>query len=219
MLRELFKQKVYDQYGHTWNDTQHSGQWWYSKESWKCKLRKDHIDVLRKGNRDGYDPTMLFHLLLYSSLALLITEIPGVQCILQAGSNIVQCQIQGKAQLSRHLNPEDEVYFDFGSVSCRYQISKVRGTKLYLVVPFDQKQVQGVATAPFKATIFRCTEEWYAVYRLSVIRNDEFAHCTAARMSGKMLDKCMKNIQEVYQILRLPQRLSKHIDHIRKGGY
>jgi hypothetical protein len=214
MLRELFKQKVYDQYGHTWSDNQFSGNWLMKKECWQSRLARTQTKTLSKGDSNEFDPTLLFHLLLYSSLSLLTDEIQNVQCTLVPHSKLVQCRT--KQRMFTFLHNGDEVIFDFGKASYKEAIHRVQSAALCLKWLFDPKKVPGVTS--FVAKIFRCTDEWHAVYDLSMIRNDGFAHCTSACVSAGDLQWYTTEIKHAFKKLQRSQKLIDHVEAVSKGG-
>lgn len=214
MLRELFKQKVHDQYGHKWSDNQLSGKWLMDRECWKSKLTTTQTNKLSRGDSNEFDPTLLFHVLLYSSLSLLTEEIPNVLCTLVPQSKIVQCKSSRK--MFSILRNKAEVIFDFGQISYKEVISQVHSATLCLARLFDPKRVPGITT--YVAKMFRCTDEWHAVYELSRIRNDGFAHCTSTRVSTGDLQWYTTQITRAFKTLKSSQTSIDHIEAVSKGG-
>ena len=184
-MREVFKDEVQKKYQYSWIDGVPSGIWLRGIEKWTRKIGSEQKKLLYTGNSAEWDPTLLFHILLYSSLCLFVEEIPGTtfqpkskQIVAVSplpGSLGNKVIIQSKTGDSIHI-----VGFIYSSPTCLQLEKSVR-----------------IFALP-NAKVYRCKSEWYVVDRLRIMRNEKFAHVKAASRSDSDFKQFVVDVENAY---------------------
>lgn len=229
-LRGIFKSKVSSRFGFKWMDNPMSGRWLINQEKWTKELSQKQIKLLSNGNTAEWDSTLLFHVLLYSSLCLLADGI-FVQTRSQAGKILVQISLKVGSRLAksaarsvdftRYLRRGSIVILDLSptfSDMCRVEVERVDLTEFTFRKPFQPPP--GVHLQPSQlitASVYVCSQQWFEIRKLSFIRNDSFAHCTKASTSVADLHALVLAVERAYIVLGLPQREIVQLRAIESG--
>ena len=194
-----------------WQDTPKWGAWLESRERWRSKLTSDVLFALQSGNTTKWDPTILFHVLLYSSHCLLVTNVlPSSQVELTNGSKLVKSTVN-TADFCKLFQTGDVVLFDLQHDMFRGIVDrKVRKLDFHL-----KKAFSGLATV--KADIYKCGPEWLALEELSWLRNRQFGHLPAAKTTANKLTLFVQQVEGIYKVLRVPAKFIQLMQAIIKG--
>ena len=161
-----------------------SGTWLRGKEKWTRKIGSEQKKLLYTGNSAEWDPTLLFHILLFSSLCLFVEEIPGTT--FKPGSKqIVAVSLPGS------LGNKVIIQSKIGNSIHIVEIITSSATCLQL----DRKE--RILALP-NAKVYRCKSEWYVVDRLRVMRNKKFAHVKAASISDSDFKQFVMDVENAY---------------------
>ena len=229
-LREIFKSKVSIRFGHKWMDNHMSGRWLINQEKWTRNLSQKQIKLLSNGNTAEWDSTLLFHVLLYSSLCLLADGI-FMQARTQARKILVQISLKVGSKLAktatrsvdftRILRHGSIVILDLSpsfSDMCHVEVDRVDPTEFTFRKPFQPPPgVYLQASQLITATVYVCSQQWFEIRELSFIRNDSFAHCTKASTSAANLHALVLAVERAYTVLGLSQREIVQLRTIETG--
>ena len=172
--------------------------------------------MIQNGDTYQWDPTLLFHAFLHSSLCLLADNVHGVQATLQPGSNIVT--LSAKLPVNT-ISRRDLVMFDLGNEMFRSEVINIQQNQLTIKDKFSPSSKLRVHPQQgAKADMFVCQRTWYAVQKLSFIRNDNFAHCNAASTSAIQLKHLIQNVEAIYKDLGVQQRVISDMKAIETGN-
>lgn len=175
------------------------------KETWTGKLYEKQKKLIRGGDTKEWDPTLLFHALLYSSLNLLVDEITraSVGCekktihMPQVPSGIPDLSsIRGRKILVRitYHNPKNNYCF-----VCECD----------KILPNDDIQVkESIKNFGRAKAIHFCLcskPEFEEIYKLRMLRNDLFAHRSAVNLSDKALSDLIAEVRSSYCALGMAQ--------------
>ena len=188
VLRKVFKREVAGK--NPWVDGPKSGAWLKNTEKWTRRLRPDQQQLLWSGNTAKWDPTLLFHILLYSSLGLFTAEIPGAS--VQSRPN----KITTKAPLPASLKAGSKIIIltTVGKYRDSIQIVEVISCSATQLRLDNNKRV----FASSGAKVYRCTSEWDAIDSLRIMRNEKYGHVTAASVSMPDFNQFLKNVENEY---------------------
>ena len=226
-MREIFKSKVFSRFGHKWTDNHMSGRWLISQEKWKKRLSPKQIELLSNGNTAEWDPTLLFHALLYSSLCLLADGI-FMQARTQDGKILVQISLKAGSRLAkstarsvdftRILKRGSTLILDLSNNMCCVEVDRVNPAEFTFRNPF--RPPPGVyiqASQLITATVYVCSQQWFEIRELSFIRNNSFAHCTKASTSAADLHILVVAVEHAYTELGLSRREIVQLRAIETG--
>jgi len=198
VLRSTFKSEFKNKYGRDWKDSPQSGKFLKCREKWDSKLHETQKKLLEDGNTKQWDPTLLFHVLLYSSMCLLTTDRGTVQLISQ-----YQIKTTSSIDFTTVLNIGDTIMLDLGYPFCS------------AVTCVQKKQFQIKQNVPQhywgkQRTLYICRPERSEVKTISFIRNKCFAHCEKAHISLNDLNDIVKKIEKAYVALKVsPTTIAK----------
>ena len=227
-MREMFKSKVFSRFGHKWTDNHMSGRWLISREKWTKELSLKQIKLLSNGNTAEWDSTLLFHVLLYSSLCLLANGIfmqartqdgktLPVQISLKAGSRLAKSTARS-VDFTRILKRGSTLILDLSSNMCRVEVDRVDPAEFTFRKPFQPPPgVYLQASQLITATVYVCSQQWFEIRKLSFIRNNSFAHCTKASTSAADLHELVLAVEHAYIELGLSRRETVQLRTIETG--
>ena len=189
------------------------------KEMWRSRLSPKQLQLLQDGNTAHWDPTILFHVLLHSSMCLLAAKVQGTQCDLQIQSKLIKAT-SPNFDFRNVLQSGDKIMLDLGTDLFRSVVTKVQKNQFFVRHPFGyppgyQRQLMGQPGVAFD--LYICQPEWKQIEHLSFLRNDYFAHCGEARTSAKELNSIIQSIEQVYINLRVPQKTIAAMKSIKNG--
>jgi len=217
VLRILFQSQFSGKYKHQWTDTPQSGQLLMSYERWRSKLGTPQIQLLQNGNTKQWDPTLIFHVLLYSSLCLLASKIQGTQFSVQVQSKMVKALVTS-VDLRNFLRSGNRIIVDLGSDPFRSVVTKVNRNQFFIRQPFNFPQgYQGQLQAQVIVDVYICEKEWDCVEQLAHLRNNSFGHCSEARTTTKELNSIVQHIEQIYWDLNISQKAINDMKAIKSG--
>ena len=188
VLREVFKREVKARYGHVWDDTPNSGDWLMKTpggvERWRRNLNKDQKRDISSGDCNKWDPTLLFHTLLYSSLCLLADEIPKAtlnQDTLTLAAPDPKVAVGCK------------VIIDMGNEHFSREITKQLPPTM---PPTTFRLTSKVPKSP--NAVYLCGEKYDAVNKLRLHRNKRYAHVKAAAISTEDLNQLIEEVEDIW---------------------
>ena len=161
-----------------------SGTWLRGREKWTRRIGSEQRKLLDAGNSAEWDPTLIFQILLYSSLCLFVEEIPAtkftpkpnkVVSVSFPGSLGSKVIIQGRTGNSIHI-----VEIINSSPTC-LQLDK-------------SARIFALPTSK----VYRCKSEWYVVDSLRIMRNEKFAHVMAASVSDSDFKQFVMDVEDAY---------------------
>jgi len=199
VLRSIFLQRFGPKYQHHWTDSPQSGQLLMKNEMWRSKLSPKQLQLLQDGNTAHWDPTILFHVLLHSSMCLLAAKVQGTQCNLQMQSKVIKAT-SPNFDFRNVLKNGDKIILDLGTGPFRSVVIKVQKNQFFIRHPFSYPpghQGQLTSHQGLSFDLYICLPEWRQVEHLSFLRNDYFAHCGEARTSKKELNSIIQNVEQV----------------------
>ena len=200
ILRWLFFQEISNKYKRQWVDDKNWGNWFLQQDRFTSKLNSIQKQNLANGQTQDWDPTLLFHTLLYSSHFLLADPIPGNKVNIQHNPKKLISTVP-KIDFTRELRQDDKMILDLGSADfIKVELAHVRPTELQLKKPLNLSR-----SAPSQCNAYMCSREWHAVEKLSFIRNEKFAHCKTARITTNELRNTIQDVQIAYKTLRVPR--------------
>ena len=183
-MRDVFKDEVGKQYGYSWDDGVQSGTWLRSIEKWTRKIRSEQRKLLDAGNSAEWDPTLIFQILLYSSLCLFVEEIPATTIHLKL-KQIVSVSFPG--------NLGSKVIIQ-GRTGDSIQIVEIINSSSTCLQLDNSARFSALPTAK----VYRCKSEWYVVDNLRIMRNEKFAHVRAARVSDSDFKQFVMDVEDAY---------------------
>ena len=217
ILRWLFYQEISNKCKIQWVDGIKCGKWFLQQDRFTSKLSYTQKQNLENGQTQDWDPTLLFHTLLYSGHFLLADPIPGNKVSIQNNSKKLISTVP-TIDFTRVLRQGDKIILDLGSADfIRIEVAHVRPTELYLKWPLKLPQsVLAQLKLPQSVPVqlvcdaYVCSREWHAVEHLSFLRNDRFAHCKTAHITNNQLGYVIQDIEAVYKTLHVPpSRITK----------
>ena len=199
VLVDAFKREVRIQHQYTWTDTQQSGDWLLKQknERWLTLRQKQLVE---NGNIGEWDPTVLFCVLLYSSLGLFIEEVPGV--VIKPKSKHVS---------SANLAKGNKILIDG---DCFFEVDV--GEEIHPNL-FELSR-----PAPKKASgkIYKCRPEWFAVDQLRDMRNNKYGHRkikSGTHITKHDLDMLFRAVEAAYNDLGMPSHRIGELKAIETG--
>lgn len=186
-------------------------------ERWRSKLNTTQLQLLHNGDTNQWDPTLIFHVLLYSSLCLLANEIQVTQFSVQIQSKIIKALVTS-IDLRKVLKSGDKIIVDLHYDPFHTIVTKVTQNQFIIKQPFNfPKGYQGQPQSQVKVTVYICKKEWGYIEDLAYLRNTSFAHCREARTTVKELNNIVQNIEQIYLNLNVPQKTIIAMKTIKNG--
>ena len=186
-------------------------------ERWCSKLSATQIQLLQSGDINQWDPTLIFHVLLYSSWCLLAKKIQGTQFSIQMQSKLVKA-LAARIDLRNFLRSGDKIIVDLHSDPFRAEIRKVTQSQFFMQQTFNYpKGYQGQHQTQITVDVYICQKEWHDIEHLAYIRNASFAHCSEARITVKKLNNIVQDIEQIYLSLKVPQNTINGMKAIKSG--
>ena len=193
-LRLLFKEKYRRKYG-PWTDTPQCGNQLLQLNAWKSKkLFSDQEDLLKRGNISKWDITLLCHVLQFSSICLLAKK---VETTCKALQNAYEVIATGSFDFTKCLKKDDKIILSVKSGPFCSTVTKVENNRFY-ISDCVTKTLTG-------AVLYIKDPEYDAVDQLRVLRNKQFAHLAAAKISKTDLDEVIKEVESAYSKLEVTQ--------------
>ena len=200
VLRSLFYQVIFKKHAKKWFDNAKWGKWFLQQERFTTKLTVYQKQTIESGLTQNWDLTLLFHVLLYSSHLLLADSIPGQQLLITHNSKKATTPSL-TVNLTHSIRSGDFIIFDFGgSDFIKAEVTNVRPTEIIFKRPLSLPP----SLSSLYVNAYLCSTMWYVVEELSFIRNNEFAHCTSARITKKQLLNVVQRIESNYKDLNVP---------------
>ena len=90
VLRIIFKNEFQQKFCCLWEDNPTVGDFLVRTDRWQARLGKAHLNYLQNGNSAEWDSTVLFHVLLHSSLCLfadkssVLSQLRAMLCVPQS---------------------------------------------------------------------------------------------------------------------------------------
>ena len=175
----------------------------YQCETHHEKLSREQKEMIKNGDTSKWDPTLIFHALLYSSLGLLVDQLTGVN-VVKGTSNVLRVMqippFWGKGLLI-------EVQLTKKVISTYHTIEKVSNTDITI-----KPRVRGTIIC----VSLRC-KEWEATDQLRVLRNKKFAHKNKGETSEKDLSDLITCVASHFQDLGVSQGDIDQLEAIKIG--
>lgn len=217
VLRQLFQSQFSDKYKHKWIDTPQFGKLLMSYERWISKLNLTQKKLLENGCTNQWDPTLIFHVLLYSSLCLLANKIQGTQFSVQIHSRIIKASVT-RVDLRHFLQNGDKVIVDLGSDPFFSIVVKVNQNQFSIHQPFNfPKGYQEQSQNQVFVDVYVCQKEWGYVEQLAHIQNNNFVHCREAQTTAKELSYIVQHVEQIYVNLNVSQEVINAMKAIKNG--
>ena len=204
VMRDIFVTQIKQKKKYEWKNSPSNGALFMHYEKWTEKLSKTMQDLLRKGDCNRWDPTLLFHVLLFSSNCLLL-ETVGVCVKANPVSKVVK--ISGNAE---RVQCGSVLIFDLGQTFFRSSVTNVVGRSEFQLKKIFPQNIASIS-------VYICTPKWRVLDKLSWSRNEYFAHRHSCSMSSRELDEVVKEVTEAYTTLQVPQRIIDEMRAIRNS--
>lgn len=217
VLRKIFKNEFQQKYHHPWTDNCTSGNMLMKHDHWQTKLFHPQLKLLRDGNTQSWDSTLLFHVLLHSSMCLFAYKVKGTQCIITVQSKEVSASVPS-FDFRSVLRNGYRVIFDLGMDQFRTDIATVQKRRFFTKHPF--RPTHGFLPpqqSSMTVDMYICQEEWFSIEKLAVLRNSCFAHCESARVSAAKLRDVIQSAERIYTKLKVPEKVIAAMKAIERG--
>ena len=217
VLRNIFKREFQHKYHQPWADNRASGNMLMKYDHWQTKLSPPQLKLLRDGDTQCWDGTLLFHVLLHSSLCLFADQVQGTQCVVTVQTHSVSASVPGY-DFRRLLQKGYKVIFDLGNDQFHTDIVSVQKSHFFTKHIF--KPPHGLLPPQQRSItvdVYICRIEWFHINELAQLRNASFAHCEAARASATQLHNVVQNVERIYIDLKVPRKSIAEMKAIEKG--
>ena len=214
VLRKIFKSQFEIKHKLQWKDSRKCGQRLMYHEKWKSKLNAEQKELLKDGNTNKWDATLLFHVLLYSSWCLFANKIEDTQFILKIESNKIEAL--KKSEDIKMLRHGGRIIIDLGTDPFCSTIER-DANQIILCKHFPRAYQTQQECLLKMYDVYICQEKWECVQELSHIRNECYGHCTNAHVTSKTLNDIVKNIEEAYRKLKVPKKDIDAMKNITNG--
>lgn len=180
------------------------------KEKWIDRLHDVEQKFLDEGNTEEWDVSLLCRVLLYSTLGLLVDEIPGVNVTkkdvlhmtqfpfgISDHKDIVGRKILAEITTSRQASctAHECTEVSDNDVKIRPSLKKQKGVRIFL-----------------------CSKpQWEEVDKLRLLRNDKFAHTSGAQLPDGVVTDLIDKVASSYRAVGVPQDIDD-IEKIREIG-
>lgn len=174
------------------------------------RLNGTQKGLLRSGNVEGWDVTLLVHALLYSSQLLLADSFRDNKANLKPNDAYKLVSVSRQADFTKYLRQGDTILCDSGQELIRNEVRAVTPTDISLKT---QIKLQN----PPQFDLYICSRDWLAVEELSALRNSRFAHCRSARIKIAALRDVVRKVKVLYRDLRMKKDYIDSIEGILTG--
>ena len=216
VLRSIFKQEYQQKYHNTWTDNIESGKILRTKDHWQAKLNRFQLSLLNDGNSQHWDSTLLFHVLLHSSMCLFADLFQGTKCVLTVQANAVYASVQ-TFDFRRCLKTGYVVIFDLHTDQFRTEIVANVQKSCFFIKHRPPHGFLQPHQSSMAVEMYVCQREWFYINELAEIRNSSFAHCAAAAIKEAQLRKIVQHIERIYRDLKLPKGDITSMKAIERG--
>lgn len=211
VLRHVFKDEVMNKIQKPWLDNQRCGQAFLQQDRFQSNLNRRQKDLLSSGQTNDWDTTLLVHALLFSSHFLLAESFSGNQVQLKRGSDNTLVSPSKQVDFTRLLYKGDIILIDVGQNLIRNEVKFISKTEITMKFSVPSHNMPSVGD------IYVCSDYWKAVEDLKYLRNEQFAHCKNARIQYFKLERVVRNIEKIYDRLRIPKNRIKEMSGILSG--
>ena len=217
VLRNIFKTKFQLKYHQRWTDDCTAGKMLMKRDHWQTRLISSQLERLRDGNTSNWDSTLLFHVLLHSSMCLNAKRIQSTQCIITVQSKEVWASAPS-FDFRSILNRSDKVIFDLGNDHFRTDVVDVQ--KRCFFTKYQFRPPEGFLQprqSSMTVDVYICRMEWFNIDDLAAQRNSCFAHCEAARISAADLQNVVQRTEKIYNKLGVPRKVIDSMKALERG--
>jgi hypothetical protein len=161
-----------------------SGDFLVRTDRWQARLGKAHLNYLQNGNSAEWDSTVLFHVLLLSSLCLFADKFEGTQCIITAQSNVVFPCVCVCINFQNVLRNGYKVIFDLGRDQFQTDVVNVQKNWFHIQHVFNPKR--GIYSSQMTVDMYICQKKWFCIEQnfritiLLIVKNQELVQRTYA---------------------------------------
>lgn len=199
VLRIVFRKEISKKYNQEWIDGQKCGQWLFQKERYRSRLNSSQKHLLSSGQTSEWDVSLLVHALLYSSQFLLAQPFRDNQMNIKRNDRNKLVSTSPQADFTGQLFRQDIVLCDMGQELVRNEVEYISQNEITLKYPIKLQN-------PPQIVVYLCSRDWLAVEDLSRLRNEQFAHCSNARINMSKLEDVVQRIEGPYKDLRISRR-------------
>ncbi len=212
ILRFLFRDRISRKYKQKWMDNTKCGEWLFREERFTARLNPNQVKIIKNGNTNVWDISLLVHALLYSSQLLLVKDFPGNKVYyMRRKDDFMLASSSPHTNFSRYVRRRNTLLIDIGSNELiKVEVVDVTPTEIFLKYPIKGR-------LPETLTVYQCSQEWYEVDSLSKIRNAQFAHCRHARLNSQGLNDLVRNVEASYRGLGVPSDRIDVMSAIKSG--
>lgn len=206
VLREFFKSQYNTKYKQQWTGT--------FSERWCSKLDKKQVQLLESSDTDQWDATLVFHVLLYSSLCLYAKKIQDTKFTVQIKSDMVKAV----ATINLKLKNGDKIIIDLGSDPFFSVVKRIEGNRFFIRDSFNFPPCyQGDDSHRMLVDVYVLQKEWDYIKELAKLRNASFAHSTKASITTKQLSDIIQTCENIYRKLNIPKETISAMKSIEHG--
>ena len=230
VLRGIFKKKIAKPLKiEKWEDTENCGKILEKSEKFKLALNDDQKKLLKNGQTEKWDTTLLKEVLLYSSLFPVADFFEEVEVKLIEPKTEVK-STKPKTEV-KSTKPKTEVkteliYVPSQDDSTRFKQDDVilidnKGRALKVKIKsFEKGKITVDQKLPLKIKdsydIYKCTEEWVAIKGLSDIRNTH-CHDVKDHVEKAKLEEVMDKIKNEYEKLGVEKCRIDQMQELKSG--
>ena len=214
VLRIIFKNEFQQKFFSSWEDNPTSGDFLVRTDRWQAQLCKAHLNYLQNGNCAEWDSTVLFHVLLHSSLCLFADKFEGTQCIITAQSNVVFPSVPS-INFKNVLRNGYKVIFDLGRDQFQTDIVNVQKNCFHIQHVFNPKH--GIYSSQMTVDMYICQKKWLCIEELAKLQNNHFAHCQEARIGAAHLHSLIEHAESIFVDLKVSAKVITAMKAIEKG--
>ncbi|CAI8031515.1 hypothetical protein GBAR_LOCUS17874, partial [Geodia barretti] len=182
-------------------------------DRWQAQLCKAHLNYLQNGNCAEWDSTVLFHVLLHSSLCLFADKFEGTQCIITAQSNVVFPSVPS-INFQNVLRNGYKVIFDLGRDQFQTDIVNVQKNCFHIQHVLNPKH--GIYSSQMTVDMYICQKKWFCIEELAKLQNNHFAHCQEARIGAAHLHSLIEHAESIFVDLKVSAKVITAMKAIEK---
>ena len=215
VLRAIFKDTFQKKYHQPWADNRASGSILMKNDHWQARLVSPQTTKLKNGNTQHWDSTLLFHVLLHSSMVLFATELQGTKCIVTVQAKRVVASVPS-FDFQKVLKSGDKVIFDLDVDQFHTDVVAVQKNTFdirYALKPIHGLKPQSSTTVK----MYICQKEWFDIEELAEVRNSSFAHSEAAKVDAVKLRSIVQRVERIYTSLSVPAKVVSAMKAIEQG--
>lgn len=217
VLRIIFKDEFQQKYHQQWTDDCTAGNMLMKHDHWQTKLISPQLKRLRDGNTSNWDSTLLFHVLLHSSMCLNADRVQDTQCIIRVQSDEVLASVPS-FDFRSVLRRGYRVIFDLGNDQFRTDIVNVQKRSFFTKYRFRPPQgFLPPQQSSMTVDVYICRKKWFYIEELAALRNSCFAHCEAARISAADLQNVVQRTEKIYNNLRVSRKVIDAMKAMERG--